>query len=131
VLVLGCGGGEPRGEVEGTVTYDGQPVEAGMISFECTDATRPARNVPIRNGSYEASGDSALAPGTYRVRIAAGDPAAMDPDAPGDEHTRVEYVPLLPPSWNTHSELSVDVRPGGNPFHFSGNSGEAPGVERR
>ena len=127
-LVLGCGG-EPRGDVEGTVTYDGQPVETGMVSFECADATRAPRNIPVRNGSYEASGPSALAPGTYRVGISAGDPAAMDRGAPGDQHTRVEYVPLLPPSWNTQSELSVDVRPGSNTFHFRGDRGEAPRVE--
>lgn len=125
-LTLGCGGGEPRGDVDGTVTFDGQPVAAGMVSFEPVDATGPARNVPIRDGSYRASGASALAPGAYGVRIFAGDPAAIEQSSAGDQHTPFQHVPLLPPSWNTQSQLSVDVQPGRNTFHFSGKKGEEP-----
>jgi len=128
-LTLGCGGGEPRGDVEGTVTFNGQPAPGGMVSFEPADATGPARNVPIQDGAYRASGASALAPGAYRVRIFAGDPAAIEQSLAGDQHTPFQHVPLLPPSWNTQSQLSVDVRAGSNTFHFSGNKGEEPRVE--
>lgn len=131
MLTLGCGGGEPRGEVHGSVVFNGEPVAAGVVSFESTGGTSPARNVPIRDGQYRADGDAALAPGTYRVRIAAGDPAAeaAQPGGADPQHSPVEYRPLLPPSWNAQSQLSVEVRDGANTFNFSGEKGELPRVE--
>lgn len=130
-LLIGCGGGEPRGDIDGTVTFDGNPVQAGIVSFESADGTSPARNVPIREGKYRASGDAGLAPGRYRVRIAAGDLGAEGPAsaAVDAQHAPVEYRPLLPPSWNTQSQLSVDVRDGTSTFNFSGKRGEQPRVE--
>ncbi|MDY0165347.1 MAG: hypothetical protein RBS80_02325 [Thermoguttaceae bacterium] len=128
-LLSGCGGGEPRGDVQGTVVFDGKPVPAGMVSFEPAAATGPARNVAIRDGAYRASGTLGLTPGTYRVRIAAGDAAAADEGPEADQHSPVYYRPLLPPSWNVQSELSVEVRAGRNTFNFVGTQGEAPRVE--
>ena len=130
-LLAGCGGGEPRGDIDGTVTFDGNPVQVGIVSFESADGTHPARNVPIHEGTYQASGDAGLVPGRYRVRITAGDPGAEKPvaGAPDAQHTPVEYRPLLPPSWNTQSQLSVVVQSGGNTFNFAGKQGEQPHVD--
>ncbi|MDZ7616155.1 MAG: hypothetical protein U1E05_04075 [Patescibacteria group bacterium] len=130
-LLVGCGGGEPRGDIDGTVTFDGNAVQAGIVSFESADGTSPVRNVAIHEGKYRAAGDTGLAPGRYRVRIAAGElgtegPAAGAVDA---QHAPVEYRPLLPPSWNTQSQLSVEVRDGRNSFNFSGTKGEQPRVD--
>jgi hypothetical protein len=128
VVAVGCGG-EPRGDVSGTVTFDGQPVAQGMVSFESTKMTGPPRNVPIRDGQYQASGATGLAPGTYRVRISADDVAAMGITPETDQHAPFNYVPLLPSAWNVQSELSVEVRDGGNTFNFSGKKGEQPQVD--
>lgn len=128
VLTVGCGG-EPRGDVSGTVTFDGQPVAQGMVSFERVEASGPARNVPLRDGTYQASGAAGLTPGTYRVRISADDVDAMGIGPETDQHTPFKHVSLLPPVWNTESQLSVEVRQGRNTFHFSGNRGEPPRVE--
>ncbi len=128
MLAVGCGG-ERRGDVAGTVTFDGQPVAQGMISFECVEASGPPRNIPVRDGAYRASGAAGLVPGTYLVRISAGDLDAMADGPEADQHTPFEHVPLLPPEWNTESQLSVEVRQGRNTFNFSGNRGERPRVE--
>ena len=55
-VTVGCGKGEPRGDVVGEVTFDEKPVETGMVSFEPTEATAPPRSVPIQNGKYRAAG---------------------------------------------------------------------------
>jgi hypothetical protein len=127
-LAVGCNRGEPRGDVVGDVTFDGQPVQAGMVSFEPMEAKAPPRNVPIENGNYRAGGDSGLTPGKYRVRITAADLSKSDPNPPKNINTRVDYVPLLPPPWHTQSKLTVDVKPGKNTFHFHGKKGEEPSV---
>lgn len=128
VLAVGCGG-EPRGDVSGTVTFEGKPVAQGMISFENAETAGPPRNVPVRNGEYQATGAAGLVPGTYRVRISADDVAAMGVSPETDQHTPFNYVPLLPPVWNVQSQLSVEVRQGKNTFNFVGNRGEQPRVE--
>ncbi len=80
VSVLGCGDDSGLGKrypVSGTVTYKGQPVEKGRISFA------PAKNTEgraaagdIQNGSYSLTtaitNDGAL-PGSYKVSFIAKD----------------------------------------------------------
>jgi hypothetical protein len=127
---LGCGKSEPRGDVFGEVRFNGQPVEAGMVSFEFTETVASPRNVPIQKGAYHADGTRALKPGAYRVRITAPDMSKVDPKVAKDPNALVDYVPLLPPSWNVQSKLSVNVGPGKNTFHFRGKKGEEPTVER-
>ena len=124
--VPGCGHADGKSEVSGQVIFDGQPVQAGMISFESTEVTGPPRNAPIQEGSYHAT----LEPGSYLVRITA---SASPPTSPAsiDEaiHEAQEYVPLLPEEWNRDSELVVEVPPGTATVNFRGNAGEAPTVE--
>lgn len=121
VTVLGCGGGgEPQAMVTGEVTFKGELVDGGMISFEPTGEPGPPKNVPVQEGTYEAK----LSPGSYRVRISAAD----NPPAPDDIHEKVEYNPLLPHSWNVNSELDVELKEGKNTVHFRGDE-SGPNVE--
>ena len=131
LVTFGCRGSE-LASVSGEVTYGGQPVEAGMLTFEPTkaEADSPSRNVPIREGRYEVQGEAGLAPGTYLVRITAADLSKTGVDASAGPHARVEFVPLLPAAWNATSKLTIDVKPGANLFHFRGNRGEEPTVDR-
>ena len=103
-----------------------------MLTFEPTkaEADSPSRNVPIREGRYEVQGEAGLAPGTYLVRITAADLSKTGVDASAGPHARVEFVPLLPAAWNATSKLTIDVKPGANLFHFRGNRGEEPTVDR-
>ena len=130
LVIFGCRGSE-QASVSGEVSYGGRTVETGMVTFEPAEAEAksPSRNVPIREGRYEARGEAGLAPGEYLVRITAPDLSKTDMDASAGPHARVEYVPLLPAEWNTRSNLTVDVKPGENVFHFRGNRGEKPAVD--
>jgi len=72
---VGCGQrkeGPMRYRVSGEVTYQGQAVPAGTITFE-PDATQgihgPALNLPIKNGEY-SSDHNGVVGGEYRVVIA-------------------------------------------------------------
>jgi len=74
--VAGCGDDSGLGQryaVSGTVTYNGQPVENGQISFVPVDQTKQrAANGFIQGGRYSlttvAPQDGAL-PGEYKVTI--------------------------------------------------------------
>jgi hypothetical protein len=64
-LLTGCG--SPCA-VSGDVTYEGQPVEQGQITFYPADGKGPPAGAPISRGRYEVSG---LVPGPKLVEITA------------------------------------------------------------
>ena len=130
VLTGGCGGAN-TGRVSGEVTYNGQPVTTGMISFEPTQGQAQTHSAPVRDGRYETAAEPGLPPGSYLVRLSAPD-LEKTPPVPanvGPNDYVPPAVPLLPPTWNVQSKLTVDVKPGKNVFHFRGNKGEAPRAE--
>jgi hypothetical protein len=72
--IPGCGGpdGPPRYPVEGTVTYQGEPVPVGRIVFEPDDSKGirgPAASATIDEGRFETRPGKGAVGGPHRVRI--------------------------------------------------------------
>jgi hypothetical protein len=70
ILLTGCGQGDNRQAVHGTVTLDGKPLPEGVIRFQ------PAPGVdgntsggPILNGRFDIPAAKGLQPGSYLVQI--------------------------------------------------------------
>jgi hypothetical protein len=130
VAAIGCNRSEPRGDVSGEVSYNGKPVETGAISFEPMEAASTPRNLTVQSGVYRSDEKSALKPGKYRVRLSANDPSKKKGNIDlNNPNVRVDFIPLLPPSWNAQSQLTVEVKAGKNTFNFQGNKGQEPRVE--
>jgi hypothetical protein len=72
VVTAGCG--SPTASVAGKVTYDGKPVENGIITFSPTTGKGHPASAPIRDGSYKID---KIAPGEYYVNVGDG-PAQTD-----------------------------------------------------
>jgi hypothetical protein len=76
LTITGCGADDlgRRYSVSGTVTYKGQPVEKGTITFTPSDANGRVATGTIENGKYTLStlgdNDGAL-PGKYMVSMSA------------------------------------------------------------
>jgi hypothetical protein len=107
LVPAGCGGGSNLGEVEGTVTLDGQPLANALVEFE-----------PIDEGQRSAYGGMTDATGRY-VLFAAGDAkgAALGEytvhitiEGPDDEGGQT--VPRIPARYNSQSELRATVKAG-------------------
>ena len=79
-LVLGCGGssydGPPRHSLQGNVTYNGQAVPSGSISFE-PDTSKggkgPGLMTEIRDGHYTTPSDRGVVSGATIVHITGND----------------------------------------------------------
>lgn len=120
--LAGCGGASdslPRQPVEGTITYDGQPLKDGNIQFSPADPNMkdPVRGgAPIMDGKYSIPQDVGLVPGKYNVVISAASAEASSDDAPG----AVKALPkeLLPAKYNTKSTLTADIKDGNNVIDF-------------
>jgi hypothetical protein len=53
-LICGCKGEPPTGDVSGTISFDGQPIEQGTITFTPADGKGPTAGGSITAGNYMA-----------------------------------------------------------------------------
>lgn len=109
--------GIERAVVTGTVTYDGRPVEDGMIRFFPIEGTPgPMWGAVINNGEYSCHGKGGVPVGTLAVEIEAYRPAgtstARVDDPVGDLGDAVGNRQFLPAKYNTHTTLRVEIESG-------------------
>jgi hypothetical protein len=114
MLCPGCGSG--RVPIQGEVTFDGKPVEAGTISLEPADGNGPATGGEIVAGKYQLTGVAAPLPGRKVVRISAvrktGRKIRDGLSASGAMLDEIECY--LPDIYNARSTLSCEVADNGS-----------------
>jgi len=131
--MTGCGWGETLGVgVSGTITYKGQPIKEGLISFIPMGGTSgPSGGANIDDGRYAVSRRAGLVPGKYRVEVRAFeqtgketakstqqsqmfgrpiDQVTTDPKALEQlEKLKMERKNIIPPRYNENSELTKEL----------------------
>jgi len=111
ILALGCTRGPAVGTVNGEVTYDGQPVEDGHVTFTPVDGKGQTGGAVIVNGKFTAPDVPAT---KMKVELHGNKKTgrkikAYDtPESPVSD----EIVELLPPKYNFNSDLTLDVKQG-------------------
>jgi len=105
-LASGCDSSTKGTPVGGTVTWRGEPLQEGSISFDPADAGGHPEGADIRNGVYTLN----LRPGKYTVKIRATRQAGFDKaiNAP-------RFEQYLPAQYNDKTTLTADIPSGGNP----------------
>jgi len=117
LLFSGCGEPNPLGRyrLSGSVTFQGKPLDQGLITFEPLDPNKGVGSgALITEGKYDIPTDKGLPAGRYIVRITSTDPSAPPPaDAmPGDAPV-VLGKERIPPKWNLESDQQIEVKPEG------------------
>jgi len=112
--LAGCGGRDlpELGEVEGTVTLDGEPLSGAMVQFHSESGGRPGTALTDESGHYELTyvGDVEGTPaGPARVEISTVWPDGEPP--PGESEK-------IPAAYNSQSTLKREVKAGSNTFDF-------------
>jgi hypothetical protein len=115
IALAGAGCGDPNlGDVSGTVTFDGVPIEKGSIAFHPLDGQSPTSGTNIENGSYTArnvpiGSKKVIISGT---KVTGKKPLYNTPDSPMMPITEQ----LLPPKYSsdTATQLQMDVVSGWN-----------------
>ena len=99
LVCVGCGSDQVV--VEGTVNYNGQPVEEGTIVFGTADGRGGSASAPIEAGKYMLSADATTITGEKIVRIKAMRKTgrqieAGPPSPPGTMVDQIEkYLPNI------------------------------------
>ncbi len=121
-FVAGCGSGVRAIDgsvlVSGTVTFNGQPLEQGMVRFapESGGKAQPATG-QIKNGKFTmltTASSPGVVVGKYKVSIISNKPfapPALKPGTPPDSKAKLEPESLIPTKYNDikTSGLEADV----------------------
>jgi len=115
-LLGGCGRAEPaKGFVSGVVTLDGKPLERGSVLFVSADNTLPSSSGEIKDGAYRA--EVYVGPMNVQVlspRVVGKRKLYDTPDSPVRDVTEES----IPAKYNTHTELTYEVKPGEQEKNF-------------
>lgn len=101
LLTSGCGG-DGKVPVSGSVSFDGQPVERGEISFVPVEAGQSPDGGTIENGQFAFR----TTPGAKRVEIRASRP--LPPEKQTDA-AGTFYEDFIPARYNRESSLQQEV----------------------
>jgi hypothetical protein len=97
--------------VSGTVSVNGTPAKTGSISFIPADGQSRTSGGPITDGKYETRAPIGNQRVEVRVPKVVGQRKLYNtPDSP----TQDILEEVLPPKYNSQSELQLDVKPGDN-----------------
>lgn len=119
-VTAGCDSGGKLKPVSGTVTYKGEPLDTGTVTFMSINPPAQAGGALVTNGKFKIAAPNGLEPGTYRVLISSPkgvgqrtpEQIAAGASAPGKER--------IPASYNTESKLTAEVTQSGpNEFSWS------------
>ena len=103
----------PRFPVTGTVTVNGEPLQAGRIRFSpLTGTSTPGTSVGVVDGSYLTTVEEGLMEGEYRVEIEAEEDLGFELDD-DQAYAKRGGKPLppnqIPPQFNRKSTLEATV----------------------
>ncbi|MEX0724864.1 MAG: hypothetical protein WEB58_09355 [Planctomycetaceae bacterium] len=114
---FGCGDdGPPKSSIKGTVTYKGEPVKTGDISF-LPDEEKGGipTSAPIVEGKYETDPRFGIAAGTYKCSIVGYHQKTPPAEGTGDADYHPSGIPdptgilsrefYIPEKYNTKTEL--------------------------
>ena len=128
-FIVGCGGSgntPPLGQVSGTVTLNGEPLEGATVEF-LPDNGRPSIGMTDADGKYSllfrANTSGALI-GTHTVRITSQRGRSGGEGGEPLVEARPEVVPR---EYNDGSSLSVEVTEGSNTHDFELEGKRKPG----
>jgi hypothetical protein len=127
VLLLGlglqsCSGeppyvGEKRYAVQGTVSYDGEPVHNGMIAFIGSGQQYSTGGV-ILDGKYSIEQNKGPNAGKYTVEIRWSKPTGKKRKDNDTGEMIDETKEAIPQKYNAASQLTAEVKEGETKFDF-------------
>jgi hypothetical protein len=114
LVLAGCGAGDRKLPVSGQVTWQGKPLETGMIRFLPQGADpKTESGAVITQGRYTIPRESGLEPGTYKVTVSSPDPkSGTIPDAPPGERGGYPATERIPAEYNVNTKLTFEVKAG-------------------
>lgn len=114
----GCGGPSPI-LLSGKVTFEGEPVSQGSISFVKEGGEgKGITGAPISNGKYQLDEKRDLQPGTYKVMISWQKATGKKVPEGEDGEMIDELLEIIPAKYNVKTELSETIERGTRELNY-------------
>jgi hypothetical protein len=104
--------------VSGKVSYAGEPVDVGTITFIPASESGTKTGGLIDNGAYTVDAKVGPAPGTHRVEIRWAKPTGRKSKNEFGEEIQVRQEGL-PDKYHIQSTLTAAIKPGKNALDFA------------
>jgi hypothetical protein len=118
LVMSGCGGPDNRAEVSGSISFNGQPLASGSISFVPAEGNKgPSSGGSIVDGRYSVPRAKGVALGKNRVSILSPVKTGRKIEF-GGGRVEDEWVQSIPAKYNEQSELVREIQPGSNRLDF-------------
>lgn len=129
VVAIALAGGcadeaDPYGRLalSGKVTFEGQPLDQGLIDFLPAESPGGAgARARVRDGKYSIPSHEGVVPGAYRVVITSAEPVMSEtPDGSPGHALPLPGKERIPPEFNTESQHTIEATTyGDNHFDFT------------
>ena len=122
VLLAGCGTGGETASVSGNVTYEGQAVASGEITFSPADGKGPIASGPITAGKYNV-GELTPGPKVVLITSVAETPRITSTEelqkaAEKGVRAAAPAAQLVPPDAEGNGQ-TIEVKPGSQQLDFT------------
>lgn len=125
--------GPRRGSVKGFVTFDGAPLETGVVvMLPAGDTKGPTAGSAISDGAFSIAAASGPVVGRYRVEIKALRKTGRQVKAlvpVGGRKERAEAEQFIPAKYNKDSEIEIEIKPGRNTISLELKSEPKPAAK--
>jgi hypothetical protein len=120
LALVGCSSDSDRSRVQGSVSYNGEPVDDGGIAFvpEGGGESQVRTTGLIQDGRYDLDSKRGPYPGKYRVEIYWNKKTGRQLANRTKTAFRDERTQAIPPKYNEKTELVRDVKSGRNTLDF-------------
>jgi hypothetical protein len=115
--LLGCERRAKTVHIHGLITFEGKPIEKGVVTFLPSDGRGRTGAGLIADGRYSAE----IPPGPKQVQIQGFRIVGRQHAEPANPNSRMIDVQeqVLPDRYNTNSTLTCEITPGGSSQDFS------------
>jgi len=103
--------------LEGKVTYGGEPIDVGTITFIPNSSNEIKRGSLIENGNYKVDAKTGPGPGPHRVEIRWAKPTGVKRKNEFGEEIQKRQEGL-PEKYHDQSTLTAEIKPGKNVIDF-------------
>jgi hypothetical protein len=104
--------------LEGKVSYGGEPIDVGTITFIPTSGSGIKGGGLIENGNYKVDAKTGPGPGPHRVEIRWAKPTGKKSKNEFGEEIQKRQEGL-PEKYHAQSTLTAEIKPGKNVIDFS------------
>jgi len=113
--MIGCS--EGKSSISGTVTFDGEPVKNGSITFVKSDGELLREGAVITDGAFQAS----LPTGEYKIELNAQKVVGkrIQKGFDGKDEEVEETKELFPERYNTKTTLTKKIERGANTLELN------------